>query len=150
MEDRKVLLELAVGIVSAYVGGNTIPDRDVPGLLRNVHATLLSLGDGGDAPLPPATTPAVPVKKSIHPDYIICLEDGKRFKSLRRHIMSKYGLTPETYRQKWGLQADYPMVAPNYARARSDLAKRMGLGTKKSTTTPSKAKRKRRDDPLNG
>lgn len=147
MQDRKVTMELAVEIVSAYVSANTIADRDLPALLRTVHSTLLSLEDGEGPAASPTAPPAVPIKKSIHPDYIVCLEDGKRFKSLRRHIMSKYGLTPEAYRQKWGLAADYPMVAPNYARARSDLAKRMGLGTKKVTTPTPRAKRKRRDGP---
>lgn len=130
--DRKEVMALAAEIVAAYVGGNSIADRDLPGLIRSVHAALMATDQEGKSPPAPALVPAVSIKKSITPDYIICLEDGKRFKSLRRHIMSKYGLTPEAYRSKWDLAPDYPMVAPNYALARSTLAKRMGLGTKKA------------------
>lgn len=131
MNDRKDLLVLATDIVTAYVGGNSISDRELPSLIRSVHSALLAVDGATVEPPKQELTPAVPIKKSVTPDYIICLEDGKRFKSLRRHIMSKYGLSPEDYRAKWGLAPDYPMVAPNYALARSDLAKRMGLGTKR-------------------
>lgn len=126
------IVELAVDIVSAYVSNNVVPIGEVPGLLREIHVTLLELADGrapADAELP---KPAVPLKKSVFDDYIVCLEDGKKFKSLRRHLRSRYNMSPEEYREKWGLPPDYPMVAPNYARARSRLAKQMGLGQQRS------------------
>ncbi|MBA3067727.1 MAG: transcriptional regulator [Hyphomonas sp.] len=117
----------ATGIVSAYVRNNTLQTSELPALIRNVHAALMDLSRPvAAAPEPPA--PAVPVKRSIFKDYIICLEDGQKFKSLKRHLRSKYGLSPEDYRQKWGLPADYPMVAPGYSEKRSKLAKKMGLG----------------------
>lgn len=117
----------ATGIVSAYVRNNTVHTAELPDLIRNVHAALMGLSrPGGAVPEPP--TPAVPVKKSIYKDYLICLEDGQKFKSLKRHLRSKYGLSPDEYRQKWGLPADYPMVAPGYSEKRSKLAKKMGLG----------------------
>lgn len=136
MQNRKDILEMAADIVSAYVGSNVIPGHDLPQLISNVYSSLASANGATLEPAKIELTPAVPIKKSVTPDYIVCLEDGKRFKSLRRHIMSKYGLTPEAYRTKWGLPADYPMVAPNYAKARSDLAKRMGLGKKKPAAKP--------------
>ena len=106
---------------------NSIPIAEIPGLIREVHAALLRLGsaasDASDAP-----KPAVPPKRSVTPEYIVCLEDGKKFKSLKRHLRTQYGLSPEQYREKWSLGSDYPMVAPNYAAARSRLAKQMGLG----------------------
>lgn len=135
MQNRKDILEMAADIVSAYVGSNVIPGQDLPQLISNVYSSLASANGSTVEPPKVELIPAVPIKKSVMPDYIICLEDGKRFKSLRRHIMSKYGLTPEAYRAKWGLPPDYPMVAPNYAKARSDLAKRSGLG-KKSAAKP--------------
>lgn len=116
-------------IVSAYVSANQVPSQDLSGLIRMVFAALREV-EG--APQPVAETsqePAVAVKKSVTPEFIICLEDGKKFKSLKRHLRTRYGMTPEEYRTKWGLPHDYPMVAPNYAKARSALAKRMGLGT---------------------
>jgi predicted transcriptional regulator len=122
-------IEYAADIVAAFVSNNTVATADLPGLIGSVHTALLSASSGGAQPSEPEKlTPAVPVKKSITPDYIVCLEDGKKFKSLKRHLRTKYDLSPEEYRAKWGLPADYPMVAPNYAIARSNLAKQMGLG----------------------
>ena len=121
-------VELTASIVSAYLSNNPTPASDIPGLISQVHAALLRVSSGrNDAPQEPAK-PAVSMKKSITPEYLVCLEDGKRFKSLKRHLRTQYNMTPEQYRDKWGLPADYPMVAPNYAVARSQLAKKMGLG----------------------
>ncbi|MBR0694689.1 MucR family transcriptional regulator [Bradyrhizobium lablabi] len=121
-------VELTASIVSAYLANNPIPASDIPNLISQVHAALLRIASGrADAPLEPVK-PAVSVKKSVTPEYLVCLEDGKRFKSLKRHLRTQYSMTPEQYRDKWGLPADYPMVAPNYAVARSQLAKKMGLG----------------------
>ncbi|MDP1554447.1 MAG: MucR family transcriptional regulator [Hyphomonas sp.] len=117
----------ATGIVSAYVRNNTLHTAELPDLIRNVHAALMGLSRTS-APEPEPLKPAVPVKKSIYKDYLVCLEDGQKFKSLKRHLRSKYGLSPDEYRQKWGLPADYPMVAPGYSEKRSKLAKKMGLG----------------------
>jgi predicted transcriptional regulator len=123
------LIELAADIVSAYVSNNTVSTHDLTSLIGDVYAALQRTSAGIVAePLPEPLKPAVPVKKSVTPDYIVCLEDGKKFKSLKRHLRTQYNVTPEEYREKWGLPADYPMVAPNYAQARSDLAKKMGLG----------------------
>ena len=119
---------LTANIVSAYVSNNTVPATDIPGLINQVHAALVRVS-GGHAEAPSdALKPAVPVKKSITPEYIVCLEDGKKFKSLKRHLRTQYNITPEQYREKWSLPPDYPMVAPNYAAARSQLARQMGLG----------------------
>jgi len=121
-------IELTAEIVSAYVSNNTVPAGDIPSLINQVHAALSRVSaKSGDAPAEPLK-PAVSVKKSITPEHIVCLEDGKKFKSLKRHLRTQYNMTPEQYREKWGLSADYPMVAPNYAAARSQLAKQMGLG----------------------
>ncbi len=121
-------IELTAEIVSAYVSNNTVPAGEIPSLISQVHAALSRVsGKSGDAPAEPLK-PAVSVKKSITPEHIVCLEDGKKFKSLKRHLRTQYNMTPEQYRDKWGLNADYPMVAPNYAAARSQLAKQMGLG----------------------
>jgi predicted transcriptional regulator len=121
-------IELAADIVSAYVSNNSVPASDLPALISDVYNALLRVGSGvAPEPVEPPK-PAVPVKRSIHNDYLICLEDGKKFKSLKRHLRTQYALSPEEYREKWGLPADYPMVAPNYAQARSNLAKQMGLG----------------------
>ncbi|PTS88973.1 MULTISPECIES: MucR family transcriptional regulator [unclassified Caulobacter] len=128
MEDQSDLIEMTAGIVSAYVGNNTVAIADVPALILQVQRALASVGGPAEpepaAPLEPAVSP----KRSIAPDYLICLEDGRKFKSLKRHLRSKYNMSPEEYRAKWGLAKDYPMVAPNYAKARSELAKQMGLG----------------------
>jgi predicted transcriptional regulator len=121
-------IQLTAEIVSAYVSNNSVAAADIPALINQVHAALTRVFAGqGDAPAEPLR-PAVPIKKSITPDYLVCLEDGKKFKSLKRHLRTQYNMTPEQYREKWGLAADYPMVAPNYAQARSQLAKQMGLG----------------------
>jgi predicted transcriptional regulator len=121
-------IELTAEIVSAYVSNNPVPAADMAGLINQVHSALTRVSAGQtDAP-PEPLKPAVSVKKSITPDHIVCLEDGKKFKSLKRHLRTQYNMTPEQYRDKWGLPADYPMVAPNYAAARSQLAKQMGLG----------------------
>jgi predicted transcriptional regulator len=119
-------VSLTAGIVSAYLRNNTMPVGEIPALIREVHAALLRLAGGGQAG--DAPKPAVSPKRSVTPEYIVCLEDGKKFKSLKRHLRTQYKMTPEQYREKWGLPADYPMVAPNYAAARSNLAKQMGLG----------------------
>lgn len=122
------LLEMAASIVSAYVGHNNLSPVNVPPLITQVYEALVS-ADGGDASvLALRGEPVVPIQKSITPDYLICLEDGNRFKSLKRHLRAHYDMSPDEYRAKWGLSADYPMVAPNYAQARSKLAKKMGLG----------------------
>lgn len=124
-------LRMAVDIVSAYVGNNSVPATQVPDVISAVYSSLSDLKGvtaGGPAP---TLKPAVPVKRSVTPDYIICLEDGKKLKMLKRHLRAVYGLSPEEYRIKWGLPADYPMVAPNYAKQRSKFAKQIGLGRKK-------------------
>ena len=121
-------IELAADIVSAYVSNNSVPSGDLPTLINEIHSALMRVG-GGTVEVPiEAPKPAVPLKKSVTPDYIVCLEDGKKFKSLKRHLRTQYNMTPEQYREKWSLPVDYPMVAPNYAKARSELAKEMGLG----------------------
>jgi predicted transcriptional regulator len=121
-------IALTAQIVSAYVGNNSVASADIATLIGQVHAALKRVS-GGQASMPAEPLkPAVPVKRSISSDYIVCLEDGKKFKSLKRHLRSRYNMTPEQYRDKWGLPPDYPMVAPNYAAARSQLAKQMGLG----------------------
>jgi predicted transcriptional regulator len=124
---ERSLIELTAQVVAAYVGNNSVPNADIASLINEVHAALSRVA-GAPAALPTeALKPAVPVKRSIASDYLICLEDGKKFKSLRRHLRT-LNMTPQQYREKWGLPPDYPMVAPNYAAARSQLAKQMGLG----------------------
>jgi predicted transcriptional regulator len=121
-------IELTAAIVSAYVSNNIVPASEIPSLINQVHAALSRVsGKSGDAPAE-QLKPAVSVKKSVTAEHIVCLEDGKKFKSLKRHLRTQYNMTPEQYREKWSLGADYPMVAPNYAAARSQLAKQMGLG----------------------
>ncbi|AXK80832.1 MucR family transcriptional regulator [Pseudolabrys taiwanensis] len=121
-------IELTAEIVSAYVSNNTVSASEIPNLINQVHAALSRVsGKAAEVPLEPLK-PAISLKKSITPEYIVCLEDGKKFKSLKRHLRTQYNMTPEQYREKWGLSPDYPMVAPNYAAARSELAKQMGLG----------------------
>ena len=128
------LLELTTEIVSAHAGNNTVAPSDLPQLIQGVLKTLADVGSQEMAPEKPR--PAVSAKKSIFPDYIVCLEDGKKLKMLKRHLKTAYNLSPDEYRKRWGLPADYPMVAPNYAKHRSALAKKIGLGTK-----PRKGKR---------
>lgn len=122
------LLELTTEIVVAHVGNNPLSVSDLPSLIGDVYKTLHGLGDF--TPEPEQLTPAVPIKRSVFPDYVVCLENGKKLKMLKRHLMTAYNMTPAEYREKWGLPADYPMVAPNYAKRRSNLAKEIGLGTK--------------------
>ena len=124
------LIELTADIVSAYVSNNPVPVTSLPDLIQSVNVSLSKVGHPVE-PEKPVLTPAVNPKKSVVPDYIVCLEDGKQFKSLKRHLMTHYQMTPDQYRQKWGLAADYPMVAPNYAEQRRTLAKSIGLGTKR-------------------
>jgi predicted transcriptional regulator len=126
--DNNDYIGLTAEIVSAYVSNNTVASADIPALINQVHSALLRVSSGETQPSSEPLKPAVPVKRSINPDFIVCLEDGKKFKSLKRHLRTQYGMTPEQYREKWSLPADYPMVAPNYAAARSQLAKQMGLG----------------------
>jgi MucR family transcriptional regulator, transcriptional regulator of exopolysaccharide biosynthesis len=128
MDEKKDLPGLVADIVAAYVSSNPVSPQDLPGLIRTVHASLRDIAGGGVPAAETSQEPAVAVKKSVTPDYVICLEDGKKFKSLKRHLRTRYNLTPDEYRAKWGLPHDYPMVAPNYAKERSNLAKRMGLG----------------------
>lgn len=134
MEDasmKETLVELTAEIVSAYVSKNNVAGAELGQLIAEVHGALKNSVNGATEPQSEAPRPAVPVRKSVTPDYIICLEDGKRFKSLKRHLRSHYDMTPEQYRERWGLPADYPMVAPSYTDARSALAKKMGLGRKR-------------------
>ena len=124
------LIDLSTEIVSAYVSHNALSVADLPKLIADVHTALTGLRSGGSPEPAEELKPAVPVRKSVAADYIICLEDGKKFKSLKRHLRTHYDLSPEEYREKWGLPADYPMVAPNYSATRSRLAKDNGLGRK--------------------
>jgi predicted transcriptional regulator len=126
--EKAELIDMTAEIVSAYVGHNTIAPEELPGLIQRVFAALNGASLGSAVQVQADAEPAVPIRKSITPDYLICLEDGKKFKSLKRHLHTHYNLTPDEYREKWGLPRDYPMVAPNYAQARSRLAKKMGLG----------------------
>ena len=121
-------IELTAKIVSAYVSNNSVPSSDLSTLINQIHSALTRVSSGLSEAVPEPLKPAVSVKRSITPDYIVCLEDGKKFKSLKRHLRTQYNMTPEQYRDKWVLPPDYPMVAPNYAAARSQLAKQMGLG----------------------
>lgn len=122
------VVELAADIVSAYVSNNSVPANDLPSLISDVHAALLRVTSGSAVVTSEAPKPAVPAKKSITREYLVCLEDGRKFKSLKRHLRTQYNMSPDEYREKWGLPPDYPMVAPDYAKARSNLAKQMGLG----------------------
>jgi predicted transcriptional regulator len=132
-----MLLTLTAEIVAAHVSNNSVAVNDLPNLIQNVHGALNTIS--GQPPVPEAKLePKVPVRSSIKPDYIVCLEDGKRLKILKRHLMTHYQMTPDQYRQKWGLNSDYPMVAPNYAEQRRTLAKSIGLGTKRRRTTKAK------------
>lgn len=128
MDDKSEIIEMTADIVAAYVGANSVPASDLPALIQSVHRALSGVANGADVTEAAPKEPAVPVKKSITPDHLVCLEDGRKFKSLKRHLRTKYNMSPEEYRAKWALPKDYPMVAPNYAKARSDLAKQMGLG----------------------
>ncbi len=134
--ERPAILQLTASIVAAHVSNNPVPSGELPGLISAVYAALDGIGRVAEPPIVAQREPAVPVKKSIHRDYLVCLEDGKKLKMLKRHLATAYGLTPEEYREKWGLPADYPMVAPAYAERRSALAKEIGLGT--GRTAPEK------------
>ncbi|MGY6708738.1 MAG: MucR family transcriptional regulator [Rhizobiaceae bacterium] len=129
--NKDMLIELTADVVAAYVSNNPVPAGDLPNLIADVHSALGKVGSAAEQAPVDKPKPAVNPKRSVTDDYIICLEDGKKFKSLKRHLMTHYGLTPEQYREKWGLDSNYPMVAPNYAAARSRLAKKMGLGRKR-------------------
>jgi predicted transcriptional regulator len=128
MDERSEIIEMTADIVSAFVSNNSVPAAEVPALIQSVHRALSGVSSAPEPVEAAPREPAVPVKKSVNPDFIVCLEDGRKFKSLKRHLRTKYNMSPEEYRAKWGLPKDYPMVAPNYAKARSDLAKQMGLG----------------------
>ena len=128
MEDRSEIIEMTADIVSAFVSNNSVPATELPMLIQSVHRALSGVSITAEPVESAPREPAVPLKKSVNPDFIVCLEDGRKFKSLKRHLRTKYNMSPEEYRAKWGLPKDYPMVAPNYAKARSDLAKQMGLG----------------------
>lgn len=127
--NHKDMLSLTTEIVAAHVSNNNVSVEDLPKLIRDVHGSLANVSKGGGQ-TQEKPTPAVPIKKSVTPDYLICLEDGKKLKMLKRHLKTVYNMTPDDYREKWGLPADYPMVAPNYAKRRSQLAKEIGLGTR--------------------
>ena len=142
--DSSDLIEITTQLVSAYVSKNPVQPQDLAKLIADIHTALLSLGKGEGTPEAVLPTPAVNPKKSVFPNYIICLEDGKHFKSMKRHLDVHYGLSPEDYRQKWGLPGDYPMVAPSYSAARSALAKKMGLGQKTEPAKKAPAKGRRR------
>jgi predicted transcriptional regulator len=122
-------IKLTANIVSAYVSNNTVTSSEIPGLISQVYSALTRVSNGAHVATPAEPPkPAVPVKRSVTAEYVVCLEDGKKFKSLKRHLRTQYNMTPDQYRSKWNLPPDYPMVAPNYAAARSQLAKQMGLG----------------------
>jgi predicted transcriptional regulator len=135
-QDKSNLSDLTAEIVSAYVSNNNVRAEDLASLISDVHSALQQAPNGKTEPAPEPQEPAVPIKKSVTPDYIISLENGQKFKSLKRHLMNSYGMTPAEYRAKWGLPSDYPMVAPNYAKSRSELAKTMGLGRKAAAAEP--------------
>jgi predicted transcriptional regulator len=132
-DTETTLIDLTGTLVAAYVRKNAVPAASLPNLIATVHDALSSLAEPPPS-TQPVPTPAVPVKKSIFPDYLVCLEDGKRFRTLRRHLQSVYGLTPEAYREKWGLKPDYPMVAPGYATERAALARSIGLGRRRAAS----------------
>ena len=136
-ELTETLITLTADIVSAHVSNNSVAVNDLPNLIANVHNALSGLGNRQE-PEPAKPEPKVSIRSSVKPDYIVCLEDGKKLKMLKRHLMTHYQMTPDEYRQKWGLNADYPMVAPNYAEQRRSLAKKIGLGTKRRRTARAK------------
>jgi predicted transcriptional regulator len=130
-QDKSEVVELTADIVAAYVGNNAVPTTELPSLIRDVYNALANAMAGTKEQEVVEEKPAVPVRRSVTPEAIVCLEDGKKFKSLKRHLRTHHNMTPEEYREKWSLGADYPMVAPNYAEARSSLAKKMGLGQRR-------------------
>lgn len=135
-ESNEAIVDLVAGIVSAFVAHNSVPTSELPALIASTHAALAALGKEPAPALEEKPVPAISIKKSITPDFIICLEDGKKFKSLKRHLRTAYEMSPDEYRAKWNLPPDYPMVAPNYAEARSQLAKKMGLGSQRRKAAP--------------
>ncbi|MFZ0211060.1 MAG: MucR family transcriptional regulator [Roseiarcus sp.] len=135
MSETNNHIELAAEIVSAYVSNNSVPASELATLLGDIHSAIVRVSTGVVVAVPEVAKPAVAPKKSITNDYIICLEDGRKFKSLKRHLRTQYNMSPEQYREKWALPADYPMVAPAYAKARSALAKQMGLGQQRRRRT---------------
>ncbi|RST31687.1 transcriptional regulator [Sphingomonas ginkgonis] len=137
--NQETLITLTADIVAAHVSNNSVSVNDLPQLIQNVHGALAGLGGTQAAP-EAKPEPKVPVRTSVKPDYIVCLEDGKKLKMLKRHLMTHYNMTPEQYRTKWGLAADYPMVAPNYAEQRRTLAKSIGLGTKRRKSAGARAR----------
>ena len=143
MEDNTELLTLTADIAAAYVSNNTVQASDVPSVIQTIYRALAGVGSAAATPAPEPQKPAVPIKKSITPDFLISLEDGKKYKSLKRHLRTQYNMSPEDYRAKWSLPKDYPMVAPNYAASRSALAKSMGLGRGGAAKTTAKAPAKR-------
>lgn len=140
MDTEELLLDAACKIVAAYVRNNPLSPGEVPAMIKNIHATLIGLQGLQPQEAAAPLKPAIPIKKSITPDYIICLEDGKKLKMLKRYLRTRYGMSPDEYRAKWGLPADYPLVAPNYAARRSEFAKKIGLGRRSSPP----AKRRKR------
>jgi predicted transcriptional regulator len=147
MQDEKsdslsssAILEMTADVVAAYAGNNSLPALELTKAINAVHASLTSLNDDGGAPAEPPK-PAVSIRRSVRPDYIICLEDGKKLKMLKRHLRTTYGMTPDEYRARWGLASDYPMVAPTYAKQRSEFAKKIGLGRKPRKKTRKRAKK---------
>lgn len=140
MDTSDALLDAACRIVAAYVRNNHVAPSDLPAVIRNIHSTLGSLGSATTVEIATQQKPAISVRKSITPDYIICLEDGKKLKMLKRYLRTRYGMSPEEYRVKWGLPPDYPLVAPNYAARRSEFAKKIGLG-RRSPAPPKRRKR---------
>jgi predicted transcriptional regulator len=133
-------MELAADIIAAFVSNNSVPSSELPALIGNVHGALKNVSSRSQQAIPEELRPAVAIKKSVSPDHITCLEDGKKFKSLKRHLRTAYDMTPDQYRAKWDLPADYPMVAPNYAKARSELAKNMGLGQRRRNSAKQRRK----------
>ncbi len=140
MDENNDILTLTADIAAAYVSNNTVPPSEVPSVIQTIYRALGSLGKADMAPTQEPRKPAVPVRKSITPDYLISLEDGKPYKSLKRHLRTQYNMSPDDYRAKWGLAKDYPMVAPNYAASRSALAKSMGLGRGGTSKKPRAAR----------
>lgn len=129
--DSNNVVELVVDVVASYVSNNEIDVQELPALIQQVHRSLCNLGSTRSCLLQDRSEPVVPIEDSVHPDYIVCLEDGRRLKMLKRHLRTAYNMTPDQYRERWGLSPDYPMVAPNYAKRRSNLAKDIGLGTRR-------------------
>ena len=129
--DSNNVVELVVDVVASYVSNNEIDVQELPALIQQVHRSLCNLGSARSYLLQDRSEPVVPIEDSVHPDYIVCLEDGRRLKMLKRHLRTAYNMTPDQYRERWGLSPDYPMVAPNYAKRRSNLAKDIGLGTRR-------------------